>query len=552
MRPPVSLLIPNKNNELALDLVFQRLAEHTTYPDVELVVIDDGSTDGSREVLRRWRDSGRFPKFVYEERPPSGVVVTLNRGLELATGDLIVQLDADATVETPRWLERMVDFFLSDDRIGVVSPKVVYDSGRVNAYGVNLVGPEGMHDRGTRILEPAGHRTLHSNVDRPHHHVAPYGEGIAEVDTGIGCCMLYRKADALAVGGYDLGYQPVWFDDLDLGLSIRHRLGKKAFFFPYVFVTHRVGLRNERVKPSRREVFQARVGAALPPALKKAITRRTGIGEPEINERLRHHYAYWESKWGWNPLNPDMAEIRRRYGGSELCWASNPDARAAGVEIALHGEAMRDIGSATYAQRFLRRFGFLPPPVWTTMTGYEPILEVIQQEGLADLDGDFLEIGVFLGGGVQQLARIAPGKRVLALDVFSPDSDHTPTADGIEMAGLYGYVLGEGDQRELFDAVTAGLDNVEVVVGDSAEVELPTERLAFAHIDGNHSATYVRSDFERVWPLVVPGGVVAFDDYGHDLPVVTQTVDALRAEHAEEIDRFWTGGQKTAFVRRRA
>jgi predicted O-methyltransferase YrrM len=120
------------------------------------------------------------------------------------------------------------------------------------------------------------------------------------------------------------------------------------------------------------------------------------------------------------------------------------------------------------------------------------------------------------------------------------------------MAGLYRYVLGDGDQRELFDAVTAGLDNVEVVVGDSAEVELPCERIAFAHIDGNHSARYVRSDFERVWPLVAPGGVVAFDDYGHDLPVVTDTVDALRAEHAGEIGRFWTGGLKTAFVSKTA
>jgi hypothetical protein len=89
-----------------------------------------------------------------------------------------------------------------------------------------------------------------------------------------------------------------------------------------------------------------------------------------------------------------------------------------------------------------------------------------------------------------------------------------------------------------------------VVAGDSAEITLPSERIAFAHVDGNHSAAYVRSDFEKVWPLVVPGGVVAFDDYGYDLPVVTQTVDRLRADHAAEIDRFWTAGQKTAFVRK--
>lgn len=526
MRPSVSLLIPNKNNELALDLVFERLAEHTTYRDVEVVVVDDGSSDGSRPILRRWRDSGRFERFVYEEREPSGVVVTLNRGLELASGDVVVQLDADATIETPSWLEKMLAFFCSDHRIGVVSPKIAFDTGRVHAFGVNLVGPGGMHDRGTRILEPVGARTLHQKVERPRWQDAPYGERIAEVDAGIGCCMMYRREDALAVGGYDLGYQPVWFDDIDLALSIRHKLGKKAFFFPHVFVTHRVSLRNERHQPSRREVFQARVGARLPPRLKAALTER-GIGEPETNDRLRHHYAYWESKWGWHPLNPDMAAVRRRYGDTEVCWASDAGRREAGEAIALHAEALRDTGSSTYAQAFLRRFGFLPPPQWTTTTSYAPILEVIQDEGLADLDGDFVEIGAFLGGGVYQLARLAPRRRVLAVD------------------------LGEGDQRELFDAVTAGLANVEVVAGDPAGAELPTERIAFAHVDGNHSAAYVRSDFERLWPLVVPGGVVAFDDYGHDLETVTRTVDRLRAEHAGEIDRFWTGGRKTAFLKRR-
>ena len=553
MTPSVSLVIPNKNNEPALDLVFERLAEHTTYPDVEVVVVDDGSTDGSREVLRRWRDSGRFARFVYEERPASGVVVTLNRGLELASGELVVQLDADATVETPGWLEQLVAFFLSDERIGVVSPKVVFDSDRVHAFGVNIVTPEGLHDRGSRILEPAGRRTTHQEVDRPDWRRAPYGDRIAEVDTGIGCCMLYRREDALAVGGYDMGFQPVWFDDLDLALSIRHKLAKKAFFFPDVLVVHRVGLRNARTTPPPlREVVQARVGAALPQRVKQAITQRTGIGgmPPEQLERLRHHYAYWRQKWGWDLINPDVAEIRRRYDGTEVVWASDPERRAAGEQIAARAEALRRSGTAAHAQAYLERFGFLPPPPWSTLTRWEHILETIRDHGVLERDGDLVEIGVFLGGGVQQLARLAPHKRVVAVDLFAPGADLTPTVDGSPMAAIYRDVLGEGDQRALYDAVVAGLDNVVTVVGDSAEVELPVERVAFAHIDGNHDPAYVRSDFEKVWARTVPGGIVAFDDYGHDLPQVTAAIDALRTERAPEIARFWTGGVKTAFLER--
>jgi glycosyltransferase involved in cell wall biosynthesis len=328
----VSLLIPNRDNEHVLDLALERLAAHTTHPDFELVVVDDGSSDRSRAILRRWRDGGRFERFTYEERPASGVVVTLNRCLELARGEVCVQLDADATVETPGWLEAMLAFFESDERIGVVSPRVVFDSGLVHAFGVCIAGPAGLHDRGTTIIEPAGRRTLHQNVERPHADRAPQGARAAEVDSGIGCCMMYRRADALAVGGYDTGFQPVWFDDLDLALSIRHRLGRKAFFLPDVTVVHRVGMRDGRAGPRPAE----RAAAWLPAWLKRELRRRTPIGRPpaEHLERLRHHYAYWREKWGFDLLNPDMDELLRRYRESEVCWAYDERMRRAGEEIA--------------------------------------------------------------------------------------------------------------------------------------------------------------------------------------------------------------------------
>lgn len=323
MTPRVTLLIPNRNNEPALDLVLERLEAHTRYPDLELVVVDDGSDDRSLEILRRWRDSGRFARFVLHEQPPSGVVVALNKGLELATGEIVVQLDADATVETPGWVEAMLPLF-DDERTGVVSPRVVFDSGYVHAYGVNIVCPEGLHDGTTRITEPAGRRTLHQNVERVREADAPVGTEPAEVDSGIGCCMMYRRADALAVGGYDMGFQPVWFDDLDLALSIRHKLSKRNLFLPAVHVIHRVGMRHTRedAAPSARERAEAAVGRLLPARVKARIAERTGVGgaSPEHLERLRHHYAYWREKWGWDLINPDMDEIRRRYAGSALLW----------------------------------------------------------------------------------------------------------------------------------------------------------------------------------------------------------------------------------------
>ena len=111
-RPAVTLLLPNRNNDHVLDLVLARLAEHTTYPSYELVVVDDGSTDGSLDILRRWRATGAISDFTLIEREHGGVVAALNAGLAAASGELVVQLDGDATVETVESIESIADSVL--------------------------------------------------------------------------------------------------------------------------------------------------------------------------------------------------------------------------------------------------------------------------------------------------------------------------------------------------------------------------------------------------------------------------------------------------------
>ncbi len=336
--PRVSLLLPNRNNEPALDIVLERLATNTTYPDFELIAVDDGSTDASRDVLRRWRDSGRFDRFTLLECEHRGVVATLNTALEHASGEIMVQLDADASIETRGWLERMVGFYRSDERIGVVCGRVIMDDGRIHAYGLNVVGPDGMHDRGTKIAEPAGARTLHSVVERPRETEVRHLERYAEVDAALGCCMMYSKDLAQQIGGYDLEWSPVWFDDMDIALSAR-RFGKKVFFCPEVRVLHRLSLRNSRAagSPAARARTRARraLGRVVPQAGKDLIIRAAKLNKmpPDKVALLDHHYAYWREKWGFDALNPDMDSVLSRWGDTEVCWAFDAERRHAGEEI---------------------------------------------------------------------------------------------------------------------------------------------------------------------------------------------------------------------------
>jgi hypothetical protein len=193
-----------------------------------------------------------------------------------------------------------------------------------------------MHDRPARPTEPAGRRTLHGKVRRERPSAAPQR---AEVDAVIGCCLLCPRGLLDELGGWDTGFSPVWFEDLDLSMSAR-RLGLKVFVAPEVEVVHRMSLRNARdpsVSGWRAAAARARRGAgrAIPQAAKDAAVRAARLDRPSpaALERLHHHYAYWREKWGWDPLNPDMDEVLRRYGDTEVCWAYDDRRRSAGEEI---------------------------------------------------------------------------------------------------------------------------------------------------------------------------------------------------------------------------
>jgi GT2 family glycosyltransferase len=348
--------MPNRDNARVLDLVLGKLATHTQYPDVELIVIDDGSTDGSRQILRRWRASKRFGgdfHLVEHEHADGGVVDALNAGLAVARGELVVQLDADASIETPDWLRRMVSFVVSDERVGAVTARIVFDTGELQACGIEVIGAGGYHDRGTEIAEPIGHRTSHHKVRRVYEtEWAPQGK-LAEVDGAMGVCMLYRRESALAVGGYDRGFAPVWLDDLDLSIALR-REGLKVFYLPHVRAVHHVTNRarpDDRAAPPGRARAATRglrhsVGAVLPGELRESMIRmfRWDRGPRSYRRAVTRHYRYWCKKWGWDLLNPDVEAIQRRWGTTEICWKSNPEMRRAGEQIILAFESATDRG----------------------------------------------------------------------------------------------------------------------------------------------------------------------------------------------------------------
>ncbi len=100
--PKVSAIICVYNQPLVKEAIASVLAQ--TYPDYELIVIDDGSTDDTGKILSDYRDRARIVS-----QKNQGIARARNRGLSLANGDLIAFLDAD-DLWLPQYLARQVEF----------------------------------------------------------------------------------------------------------------------------------------------------------------------------------------------------------------------------------------------------------------------------------------------------------------------------------------------------------------------------------------------------------------------------------------------------------
>jgi cellulose synthase/poly-beta-1,6-N-acetylglucosamine synthase-like glycosyltransferase/peptidoglycan/xylan/chitin deacetylase (PgdA/CDA1 family) len=112
--PPVSIIVPAFNEAVGIERAVRSL-EASSYTEFEVIVVDDGSVDGTADVVERLA----LPGVTVIRQPNAGKPAALNRGLEAARHDVIVMVDAD-TVFEPETLARLVEP-LADSDVGAVS-----------------------------------------------------------------------------------------------------------------------------------------------------------------------------------------------------------------------------------------------------------------------------------------------------------------------------------------------------------------------------------------------------------------------------------------------
>ena len=215
----ITVVVVNWNRRDLLRACLHSLASQT-YPNFEVVIVDNGSTDGSCEMAEREFGSRLRLQFV-RNTENLGFCAANNQGILQAAGKVVALLNNDAEAH-PQWLEKLTTAF-TDEHVGMAASKILVweDPERIDKVG-HLIYWDGQN-RG----RGSGER------DR-----GQYDE-VEEVLWPDGCAAMYRKSMLDEIGGFDEDFF-AYADDAELGLRARIA-GWKCLYVPQAIVRHHRG-----------------------------------------------------------------------------------------------------------------------------------------------------------------------------------------------------------------------------------------------------------------------------------------------------------------------
>lgn len=112
-KPLVSIITPSYNQGKWLEQAIESVLGQT-YPNIEYIIIDGGSTDGSKEIIEKYQDKLAY----WQSKPDAGQADAINIGYKKAKGDLIAYLNADDLL-FPRAVEGIVNAYEVNDEFGI-------------------------------------------------------------------------------------------------------------------------------------------------------------------------------------------------------------------------------------------------------------------------------------------------------------------------------------------------------------------------------------------------------------------------------------------------
>jgi GT2 family glycosyltransferase len=219
--PAVTVIIVNWDRRELLRAALRSIAAQS-WGDFEVIVVDNGSTDGSPALVEEMAATFPVPLRLIRNPENRGFCAANNQGIDASNSRFLALLNNDAEAD-PEWLGAMLAVMQSDDAVGMVASKIL------------------VHEDPTRI-DKVGHLIYLDGQNR--------GRGTGQLDRGQfdrieetlwpdGCAALYRRAMLEEIGSFDEDFF-AYADDAELGLRGRIA-GWMCLYAPGAVVRHHRG-----------------------------------------------------------------------------------------------------------------------------------------------------------------------------------------------------------------------------------------------------------------------------------------------------------------------
>jgi len=288
MEPPcISVVMPVYNSQRFVGQAVESILNQT-YRDFELIIVDDGSTDGSYDILQDYARSD--DRIVLVRQANGGVAAASNRGLAVSRGEFLARMDHD-DIAMPYRFQRQVEYLKSHPECLAVGGKVLMID--TEGYPIRVCDVALTHEE-IEARMPSNWAIFHPT-------------------------MMARIQAMRSIGGYSIEFSNM--EDLDLYLKLAEH-GRLANI-PEVLLQYRQHFsslcytkgRNEHQHLRERIVEEAskRRGKDLKPLMLKPATRT--VERPTKGNWLGERETRWayEKMWAWWALESSYIATARRH-----------------------------------------------------------------------------------------------------------------------------------------------------------------------------------------------------------------------------------------------
>lgn len=203
--PKVSVLLPVRNGALSLRKALGSLWQQN-FRDFEVVVVNDGSTDGTIDILHACKDK----RLKLIQQPGQGIAAALNKGLQYCAAPLVARMDADDVCH-PQRLEKQWNYMQQNQEVDVLACCVDYGGEQESSKGYFL------------YVQAINELLSHEQMSRRRFWDAPLAHP----------SVMFRKEVVLSAGGYSMAPVP---EDYELWLRLFER-GHRFAKLPDVLLT---------------------------------------------------------------------------------------------------------------------------------------------------------------------------------------------------------------------------------------------------------------------------------------------------------------------------